>query len=148
MALPDFDARGLLPEGIHDASLEEIKERFGRFQSNDQRQRLVKHLEQSLDELWKLETAIALIVDGSFVTSAEQPNDVDMVLVLSRDHDFMRRPRPFEYSILSRKKIRRRYPFDLFISRDGSDELQGYIEFFSQVRGMPDARKGLVRVQP
>jgi len=37
MPIPDLNEDGLLPEGIHEASLEEVRERFGRFQRTDRR---------------------------------------------------------------------------------------------------------------
>ncbi len=37
MLIPELNENGFLPEGIHEASLEEIRERFGRFQRTDRR---------------------------------------------------------------------------------------------------------------
>ncbi len=40
MPIPALNANGLLPVGIHDATLEEVRERFGAFQESDHRTKL------------------------------------------------------------------------------------------------------------
>ncbi len=45
MPIPAFDADGLLPEGIHACSLQEVRARFGGFQETDRRPRLMGQLE-------------------------------------------------------------------------------------------------------
>jgi hypothetical protein len=44
MPIPDLDQGGFLPPGVHDCSLEEIGERFARFQVSDRRMRLFDKL--------------------------------------------------------------------------------------------------------
>jgi hypothetical protein len=81
--IPDFDDLGNLPPGVHPATLEEIAARFG-WQSE------IRHAEtESLG--WLIPLALKagvkrLIINGSFVTSAEEPNDVDCVLLIGDDY--------------------------------------------------------------
>jgi hypothetical protein len=148
MPLPEFDAQGLLPPGLHDATLAEVRERFGRFQVSDCRLKLCQQLEAFLQDVRSSTLIEAVIVDGSFVTAKDEPGDIDVILVLSSNHDWSERLRPFEYNLLSKKQVRKRFGFDLFVASQGSQTLQASVVFFEQVKNVPGAIKGLVRVRP
>ncbi|HUE71407.1 MAG TPA: hypothetical protein VMP01_11035 [Pirellulaceae bacterium] len=88
----------------------------------------------------------AVIVDGSFVTSKEAPSDVDLVLVVERNHDFSAELRPREYNVVSRRRVRQMFRFDVLVGRDGREDLAEHIEFFSRIRGDASIRKGMLRI--
>ncbi len=90
---------------------------------------------------------MAVVVDGSFATETIAPNDVDLILVLSRDHDWEYDLSPDDYAVLSRAMIRRRFGFDVFIASDGTGAYRGMVEFFSRVRDDAAVRKGMVRIE-
>jgi hypothetical protein len=146
MPIPALTADGLLPEGIHDCSLDELRERFGQFQRTDRRPRLFEQLEAFVREAKRTGFVVAIIVDGSFVTEVDAPNDVDVIVVLSAEHDVKASLRPFEYNVVSRSQIRRMYRIDALISQDGDNELEEHIEFFGRVRGNAARRKGMLRL--
>src|SRR6476660_8069089 len=98
MPIPALTADGLLPESIHDCTLDELRERFGQFQRTDARCRLFDRLEAFTREAKATGFVRAVIIDGSFVTSIDIPNDVDNILVLRADHDFAADLRPFAYN--------------------------------------------------
>ncbi len=141
MAIPDLNDDGLLPEG-----LDEIIERFGQFQHSNCRPRLGQRLQEFFREVVGTGFVVAVIVDGSFVTGKPEPNDIDVVLVLRTGHDFSEVLRPFEYKIVSRRRVRKVFGFDMLLAEEGQPELNEFLEFFTQVRGDPDVRKGLLRV--
>jgi len=58
MPIPELDARGLLPEGIHPCSMSEIAQRFGRFQRSDRRCRLFERLIRVPDSSLPAQTSI------------------------------------------------------------------------------------------
>jgi hypothetical protein len=126
--------------------LAEIRERFGQFQRTDRRCRLFERLETLYREMAATGLFKAMIVDGSFVTAEDEPNDIDLILVLPAVHDFAAVLRPFEYNVVSKRQIRKRFRFDAIIASEGSTELQRYLEFFSGVRHRPGITKGLLRV--
>ena len=148
MAIPDLDDDGLLPAGLHDCSFEELRERFGRFRSSDHRERLAEALRAYLAELRAAGVAAYVVVDGSFVTAKEKPGDIDLFLALRADLDLAADLLPRDYNAISKRSVRRRYPFDLLVAPEGSDACQHQIEFFEQVKGRPDLRKGLLRIVP
>jgi hypothetical protein len=90
--------------------------------------------------------AEAIILDGSFVTAVDEPNDIDLLLVLRADHDFDAELRPSAYTLLSKRRARRRYCMDVIPVPHG-ESLGEWIEQFHAVRNRPDLRKGLIRLQ-
>lgn len=146
MPIPAFSENGVLPAGIHDASLTDLEDRFGQFQRTDQRCQLFKRLVSLLQQVRSTRLFVFAIIDGSFVTDKDSPDDIDLILVVRASHDFQMNVRPFEYNVLSKRRIRQEFGFDAVIAREDHEELDDYLDFFSQVRHHPDIRKGLVRV--
>jgi predicted nucleotidyltransferase len=146
MPIPNLNEQGLLPPGIYDCSLEEIGERFGTFQSTDRRSRLYEKLQEYLTQVRTANLAIAVIVNGSFVTGKADPNDIDLILVLPSSHALRAELVPMAYNVLSRRRVRRQYGFDILVAREDATEYTQYVEFFRQVRGQPHLYKGVLRI--
>lgn len=72
--IPQFNAAGLLPQGVHPATLEEVLERFG---GNERRDQLLTGLIEAL-RLLRAAGCRRVYINGSFVTSKERPNDIDV----------------------------------------------------------------------
>jgi len=85
-----------------------------------------------------------MFVDGSFVTSKPNPNDIDAVVLLSKD---------FREQILNEDSdaleledmLLTRRPEELFGAEDLRD-WGDWVEFFSRTRELDDRRKGLVEL--
>ncbi|MBZ0119757.1 MAG: hypothetical protein IT378_14350 [Sandaracinaceae bacterium] len=148
MPIPDLDADGLLPQGLHDCTLDELDARFGRFGGSDMRPRLAAALRAYLEELKDAEVADHVVVDGSFVTAKDEPGDVDLIVALRPDLDLTQDLRPFEYNVVSKRRVKKRYPFDLLLAPDRSEAYEKHLAFFFQVKGRPELRKGLLKVMP
>lgn len=145
----------VLPHGIHDATMEEIRELFGEFQRSVRRMRLCDKLEEYVRELRSANLGQFLVVDGSFVMGCvDEPEDVDVVLVMAATWDMPSELRPFQYNLLSKRMVKKKFPFDVFIVREGSGEEKSVVDLFSKVNtkwyerfGFPErSTKGLVRI--
>lgn len=147
MPIPELDDDGLLPPGITDCNLDEVRAQFGRFQDSDRRPRLFARLEELVLAMRRSELFEALLIDGSFVTSKAAPNDIDIVAVLRPDHDFERELSMPEYALVSRPLLRRRFGIDVVLARRDSALYDAYVKFFSRVRDGTHLRKGLLRVR-
>lgn len=80
--IPPFNDRGYLPQGVHQATIAEIAERFG----NASELRRVQM--ESVREMIALATQAGvqrIVLNGSFVTDIMEPNDVDCVLLVPSD---------------------------------------------------------------
>ena len=147
MPIPVLTADGLLPEGIHDCTLDELRERFGQFQRTDWRPRLFERLEAFVREAQRTGFVLAIIVDGSFVTDVDVPNDVDVILVLRADHDFDADLRPFAYNAVSKRHVRRIHGIDMLVGREGYQELDRHVRLFSRIKDAESRRKGMLRIR-
>jgi len=145
--IPPLNADGLLPAGIFDCSLDEMKARFGSFQESDRRPHLFQRLTELVATLQRSRLFEALLIDGSFVTAKPAPNDIDLVAVLRPGHDFERDLPMSEYALVSRTLLRRRFGFDVVLAEMDTSLYQTYIEFFSQVRAAPGLKKGMLRLR-
>jgi hypothetical protein len=81
--LPPFNEHGDLPIGIHQATLQDVVERFG--SGSAQRIRVTRRLEQVIALARETGKVGRLIVFGSYITAKPDPNDVDVILVMRDD---------------------------------------------------------------
>jgi hypothetical protein len=144
--IPPFGVDGWLPEGVHDASLAEVRERFGRFRRTDRRVRLFEALEALVAAAQGTGLVESIIVDGSFASAETNPRDVDVIVVLRSGVDFDKDLRPDQYNVLSHNRLRRLNLVDGRVVTAEGAELSGWLRFFARVHDKPAIRKGLVRV--
>lgn len=136
---------GLLNPGVHDLTVEQIKEAFGSFSSTDRRCRLFERLKEYIAKVTAKPWFREMFIDGSFVTDKESPSDIDLIVVVDNDllpEDLLR---PADYNLLSRRRTRRMYGFDVISVPHGSEALTNWLDYFSLVRGS-SLRKGIVRL--
>jgi hypothetical protein len=85
--IPNFNEYGLLPEGIHKATIEEIEHKFG--SGSAKRKELFIGFQELIQLLYKHKRSIkSFLLDGSFVTDKESPRDYDCILVVKKDFNF------------------------------------------------------------
>jgi hypothetical protein len=130
-----------------------VGEVFGRFWRSDRRPRLTERLQAFLEDARRSGIVAAVVIDGSYVTTKEEPGDIDLIVALRTDFDLERELRPFEYNVQSKRLVRQLYRFDVRVAVNGSDLYLEAINFFSDVRpedqkqaGFPP-RKGLLRIE-
>jgi hypothetical protein len=146
MPIPEFAAGGLLPRGIHDCTMDEVRQRFGTFQSSERRPRLFAALQTFADEVRKARIFEALLINGSFVTTWPDPNDIDLILVLRETHDFKQDLRPQQYGLVQANVVRKRWGFDIVVAKVGSAAYVAAVDLFQQVKHEPGAEKGILRI--
>lgn len=126
--------------------IDEAQTRFGMFQRSARRSQLWGKFVEFVREAKACSFVEAVLLDGSFVTAQSDPNDIDLLLVVSRDHDFSGEFQPTEYNIVSKRRVHRRFGFDILVARADSDEYRRYVDFFQQVRLEPGRKKGILRI--
>ena len=98
--IPLVNQDGYLPVGIYDCTMDEAAERFGGFQNSDRRPQLWAKLVEFVREVALWDFIENVLVDGSFVTATPEPNDIDLVLVVTADHDLAEDLQPVAYNVL------------------------------------------------
>jgi hypothetical protein len=93
-----FAERKLLLPGVHDVTMDTVKEQFGRFQKSERRMTLFAKLTEYVDAVKKAACGQSVIIDGSFVMACiDEPDDIDLVLVLPPDWDMQADLKPYQY---------------------------------------------------
>lgn len=130
-----LDDRRLLPPGIHDATLDEVEEFFGRFQRTDRRSELFKRLNRYFEAVRRTGWACQVILDGSFVMPpVDEPDDIDIILVMPEGWDVTADLRPFEYNVVSKRYTKREYKIEVYPVLPGSEAEKKFLDLFAQVR--------------
>ena len=117
MAIPDLTEHGLLPVGVHDATLDEVVARFG--SGTPRRAELGANLRRFAALLEDIGLFTDLFVDGSFTTDAEPPGDVDVVMQLpgAKMTELAQHPRSTE---LERRAVKLRFEVDALLEASES----------------------------
>jgi len=146
LTIPALNQDGLLPEGLHDCATDEIESTFGSFSNTNRRPRLFRALRQYVDELRAANVGKYLVVNGSYVTSKPDPEDIDVLLVLRDDLDLRATVPPFEYNVRSRKYVKQAYGLDFYVGFEDDPSTANMLDVFRRVRGRPSLSKGALKI--
>jgi predicted nucleotidyltransferase len=80
MPFPDFNENGDLPVGIYKATLRKVIDYFG--EGSLQRRLIARRLEKIYFSAKATGRVLRFIVYGSFVTGKENPNDIDIFILM------------------------------------------------------------------
>jgi hypothetical protein len=115
--LPPMNEHGDLPAGVHVTHWVEMEQRFGTGS------KVRVHAFAALKQLHQLATATGALctfyVFGSFVSTASEPRDVDVVLVMSRDFKLEDCP-PQSRPLFSHLAAQARFGATIFWFREGA----------------------------
>lgn len=140
--IPLFRPDGYLPEGVYVCSEAEVIFRFG--SSGRRRRRLVLRLRRWI-AVGRQVGARRLLVDGSYVTAKEEPDDIDAVILLSEDFT-QQLEREYEPALELEEMSLTRRPEEIFAAEDESD-WEEWVDFLSRTREADGHRKGLVEIR-
>lgn len=138
--IPGFTEEGLLPPGVHETDLEELKEKMG---WSRKRRELLGGLEEAL-EVMAAVGVVRAYLDGSFVTDKDRPNDIDGCYDLSEDvteEELWRLAPIFPPNPTNRAETKRRFGVDFFpaaVTELGSG--QPFLRFFQTDRAGRERR--------
>lgn len=81
MPIPRFNQYGLLPDGVHGCTMGEVE---AVLVWNEQRRRLTESLQAFISDeiLVRFTTIPPLVLDGSYVTSEDRPDNINLVIEL------------------------------------------------------------------
>lgn len=140
-SIPPFRADGYLPEALYLASEAEVLFRFG--SSTRRRRRLAVRLRRWI-ELARQIGGQRLLIDGSFITAKDEPNDIDAVILLPPDFQ-EQIAQGIESALELEEMLLTRRPEEIFAAEDEADWNE-WLEFFSRTREADGRCKGLVEV--
>ena len=146
MQLPDFNEFGDLPEGIHPASLSNVVARFG--SQTVQRKAVTTRLQR----IYQLAAATGqldrIIGFGSYVSDVDEPNDIDVILVMQTE--FRSESCPAESTVLfDHTRGNEEMGASIFWIRPDmllGEPLERFLAFWQQKRD--GRRRGIVEIRP
>jgi hypothetical protein len=141
--LPGFNSDGNLPEGIHRATAEEV---FGRFATASARRQWLGEQLRSLLALAQATGQLSRVfLWGSFVTSKELPNDVDVLLVMTADFAVEALPAP-QQVLFDHTQARLHFHADVFWTKASIDATVLHLWLDTYQTGKDFKRRGIVEV--
>lgn len=146
MLLPEFNEHGDLPEGVLPVSFDELIARFGT--GTAQRQEVTARLRRIYNLARGTGALDRLIVFGSYVTDKPEPNDVDVVLVMTDDFRLDRCPED-ALPLFDHRRASAELGASIFWVRPGMLLCETLDEFIAGWQTKRDrGRRGIVEVRP
>lgn len=139
--IPALTEEGVLPSGLHEATLGEVRRRFG--VANRRRVELMRGL-SAVAARARRAGALWIYLDGSFVTNKKDPLDWDAVLVVPKGFDPTTRD---GVALADRDAIRTMHEGDLLVFfEDDAQAIGHYVhQVFSHDREL--RKKGIVVIR-
>lgn len=142
MSLPNFTEDGVLPIGIHSATLEEIEKYFCSYGDIEKRKMLFNSFCKYVNQVKMHNVKFYICIDGSYVTSKECPGDLDVLILY--DFEYYNN----EWGELISDKVAPLMFKGLqilsgFMESFGEESL---LDFAQQIKNNPTLRKGIVKV--
>jgi hypothetical protein len=139
--IPAFDTLGRLPPGIHDATWDELCDRFS---GSRWRDRLLAGLREALTSL-KLAGCKVVYIDGSFVTAKPIPGDFDCCWDERHVDPDKLDPVLLDFSN-RRAKQKEKFGGELFPACSPADSKgTTFVDFF-QIEKVTGDRKGIIAI--
>lgn len=147
--IPPLEPTGLLPPGIHDATLDEIQGMFG--SANDTRTAIMAGLSELVVLVRAAIVIRELYIDGSFITSKAVPGDVDVVAMFQPSDFLAFATSPHATLLVNRGAVKSKYKVDLLLGPN----MGGMVTFFQglrperalELRVSATHKKGILRVR-
>ena len=140
MPIPPFNQYGLLPPGIHSASLEELVQKFG---FSSKRQDLIEQGLKPVVERLKALGVRDVYLNGSFTTSKPSPGDIDAYVLTTVGS-------PLELEVIEHyEEWKTTYQVDLwpaYTDEPGEISQDWWQEHFGHTKEQPPKAKGIVKL--
>lgn len=131
----------VLPPGIHNATLEEIEQRFA---TNEKRRTLFEGLRRSVQAL-RSAGCKAIFLDGSFVTDKPEPGDFDVCWDPASVDPGKLDPVFLDFAN-RRKRQKEKFGGEFFPAGAKADGTSAFLDFFQNDK-YSGQMKGIIKVQ-
>lgn len=147
MPIPELQDTGLLPSGVHDCSLEDIRTVFA---WNEHRHQLFQNFLLFFKGEVRPHFPDPVYFDGSYVTDKPTPDDTDVVLDLSEAPDD-RKWRGLLFFQTHQARIMALYRVHFWVNLPGNNDFAAFFQYVgvktARVKGLdPRHLKGILRV--
>ena len=147
MAIPPLKDYGLLPPGIHECTLDEVRLLFVTDDSNFKRWELLLAF---INWIHPLHFFKSIYIGGSFITDKEDPNDIDIVLEIpSPDPKLLQ---SFNEKVFDHNYIKNQFKLDVYLWwSDAPGDMRLFFQYIKPDECMRhglnlDTKKGILKV--
>ena len=158
MGIPPLDNRGLLPEGVHCASLQDIEDWARTVPDVSRRLKLLHNLKlfiaTEISNNYHLSN-FPIVLGGSFFTDKFCPGDIDLAIEIPKslvtDDEVCKNAFKFQ---TQHQLFKNNYELDTYIFVDDlGNNFEDFFGYVGQKSGLlkglpPKSRKGTVRIEP
>jgi hypothetical protein len=138
----------VLPVGTHDATLEEIEERYSYWGRTGIRMRLFESLQTYIRDLRFWNFAQEMLINGSYVCGKEEPGDIDVLLVYRPEFDFAAEGQPQQENLQDNRYTKRTFGINLWPAPPHStaygQKLEDLTTIHTEDKVKTDQRKGIL----
>ncbi len=144
MTIPAFTDKGILPEGIHQCTLEEAKERFA---TSEHRSALWHQLIQVIGIMRKHGLAGILFIDGSYVTDKAMPGDIEIVLDV-RTESAEKIGKAAIFFAKCHDRLKTNFGIDWYPNYPGGNDFTVFFQYTRPTERTPSGtKKGILRIE-
>ena len=152
MTIPELNSFGYLPEGVHDATLSDVRSWANQVPDISRRNQLLENLERFLEEVIRPIGNYPIYLAGSFFSEKYTPGDIDFVFDIRNCTDSSVVGSAFITLMGRHKEIKEKYEIDAYPNICGKND---FSQFFTYIReneavnkGLgPEVRRGIVRIK-
>lgn len=150
MPIPNFTEYGLLPQGIHSCNFMEA-ENF--FCTNDRRRTIWQGLRNAILEMHSYQlTGGALLVDGSFVTDKNIPNDVEVIYDVTNIDAPIERAKAILFFQEKHEFLKDNYYVDWYPNLPDNNDFSLFFQYIGEKTAAtknlpPKTLKGILRIE-
>lgn len=147
MPIPQLQANGLLPSGVHECSLDDIASSFA---WNPHRKQLFENFLVFVKAELRPAFPDPIYFDGSFVTDKPTPEDTDVVLDLTAAPD-ARKWQGLQFMRAHQPRIKILYGVHFWINLPGENDFAAFFQYVgiktARAKGIhPRQTKGILRI--
>lgn len=151
-ATTKIDHPPLLDPGVHIFTLQQLRERFvDPFRQNGRRLELLSRFTMLISRIRDIGIPCDIWLDGSFVTTKEEPDDLDVVVFISRIaiNGLSKEKLAMAYELQNRPLMRARYACDIYVEPADEQERRIYwVEKMSKGHnGVSNKGIAIIRIQ-
>jgi hypothetical protein len=143
--LPQLNESGYLPLGIHLSSWDDLRLRFGREPA--ERVRALARLQHIHELAARTGQLGRFLIFGSFVSNAEYPRDVDVILIMKADFALEQAPRECQ-TLFSHPDAQAKFGASIFWIRQGMLPSEMMSDFMDTWQTSGDgSKRGIVEIK-
>ena len=152
MTIPKLNSFGYLPDGVHDATLSDVRSWANTVPDISRRNQLLGNLDRFLEEVVRPLGNYPIYLAGSFFSDKYTPGDIDFVFDIRDCTDASVVGNAFITLMGRHNEIKEKYEVDAYPNLCGNSD---FAEFFTYIRQEevvnkrlgPETRRGVVRIK-